>query len=231
MSASTNPAARRSACIHPAAPRFSATAIVGVAAAHLGVLALLATLAVVPLPAPAPLNALMVDIVPPAPLPPETSPPRPPAAKRQPQARPQPAPRQPSPPMLAAQTEAATPLAEAPTLREMPPAPAVPAVPAAPSAPAPVTQARFDADYLRNPAPVYPALSRRMGEEGKVLLRVFVEADGQPGQIETRSGSGSPRLDQAALDAVRRWKFVPARRGDETIGAWVLVPIVFNLKS
>lgn len=104
---------------------------------------------------------------------------------------------------------------------------------AAPSAaPAPeTTQARFDANYLKNPAPAYPAMSRRLGEEGRVVLRVFVDAEGHPGQIELKNSSGFPRLDQSAEDAVRRWKFVPARRGDEAVATWVAVPIVFNLRS
>jgi len=96
---------------------------------------------------------------------------------------------------------------------------------------APVAPPRFDADYLLNPAPVYPALARRLGEAGKVLLRVFVAADGRPTQIEIKQGSGSPRLDQAALDAVWRWRFVAARQGAEAVGAWVQVPIVFNLTN
>lgn len=90
---------------------------------------------------------------------------------------------------------------------------------------------RFDAAYLQNPAPTYPPLSRRMGEEGRVILRVFVEPDGRPSQVDIRTGSGSPRLDHAALDAVRRWKFVAAKQGNEAVGAWVLVPIVFSLKN
>lgn len=106
-------------------------------------------------------------------------------------------------------------------------APTNPAPNAAPS----VVPARFDADYLHNPSPAYPALSRRLGEEGKVVLRVFVEADGRPSSIEVSTGSGFSRLDQSALSAVGRWKFVPARRGAESVGAWVLVPIIFNLRG
>lgn len=94
-----------------------------------------------------------------------------------------------------------------------------------------VAPPRFDADYLHNPAPVYPALSRRLGEEGRVVLRVFVEPSGRPSRIEIGTGSGSPRLDRAALEAVRHWQFVPARRGDMAVGAWVLVPIVFDLRG
>lgn len=229
MPIATAPAASQGAHAYHAynaAPRFSAAGVAGIVVAHIAVLALLASLEVVPLPAP--LATLMVDIVRPAPPPaPEITPPRPQPVERKPQPRPQPVPR-PQAPTLAAQTEAPSPAAEAPAVTEAPPPPPAPA---APAAPAPLTQARFDADYLQNPAPAYPALSRRMGEEGKVVLRVFVEPNGRPSQIEVKAGSGSPRLDQAAQDAVWRWKFVAARRGDEAVGAWVLVPIVFNLRS
>jgi protein TonB len=104
-----------------------------------------------------------------------------------------------------------------------PPAPAVPS--------APIVLPRFDADYLQNPPPVYPALSRRAGEQGKVLLRVVVRPDGTPQSVELRQGSGSERLDEAALDAVRRWRFVPARQGSIPITAAVIVPIVFSLEG
>jgi protein TonB len=90
---------------------------------------------------------------------------------------------------------------------------------------------RFNADYLNNPAPAYPALSRRMGEEGKVVLRVFVNERGLPEDVQIRTSSGSSRLDTTAQDTVRQWKFVPARRGDIPSGAWVLVPISFSLRS
>lgn len=94
-----------------------------------------------------------------------------------------------------------------------------------------VSQPRFDADYLDNPAPVYPVISRRMREEGKVLLRVFVEPNGRPSQIQVSASSDSPRLDKTAQEAVWHWKFVPAQRGSEAVGAWVLIPIVFNLRG
>lgn len=90
---------------------------------------------------------------------------------------------------------------------------------------------RFDADYLDNPKPAYPPLSRRLGEEGKVILRVFVETNGQAAKVEMQASSGFPRLDEAAGAAVARWRFVPARRGDEPVAAWVRVPIVFALRS
>lgn len=93
----------------------------------------------------------------------------------------------------------------------------------------PLTAPRFDADYLENPKPTYPALSRRMGEEGKVVLRVFVDATGRVGKLEILHSSSFPRLDQAALQAVGQWRFVPARQGGEPLAAWVQVPLVFRL--
>ena len=99
------------------------------------------------------------------------------------------------------------------------------------TAPPAVTHARFDADYLRNPPPAYPPLSRRMGEEGQVILRVLVSPDGRPEQVDVQLSSGSSRLDQAAREAVGRWQFIAARRGNEAIGAWVRVPIIFKLRD
>ncbi|MDP2795806.1 MAG: energy transducer TonB [Sulfurisoma sp.] len=124
-----------------------------------------------------------------------------------------------------------------PTTFTVPPQPPAPPAPvpiavtvAAPPA-VPVTAARFDADYLDNPKPVYPHASRRLGEQGKVLLRVHVSATGLAEKVEVKLGSGFTRLDQAAQDAVSRWRFVPARRGDEAVAAWVQVPITFQLDS
>ena len=96
---------------------------------------------------------------------------------------------------------------------------------------APIVAPRFDVAYLNNPRPEYPRIARRMGEQGRVLLHVFVNASGSAEKVEIRTSSGSPRLDQAAREAVQRWKFVPARRGDEAVSAWVLVPISFVLES
>lgn len=103
------------------------------------------------------------------------------------------------------------------------------------SAPAPsptlpsLVAARFDAAYLNNPRPVYPAASRRLGEEGKVVLKVCVAADGRALAVDLEKSSNFERLDEAARQAVARWRFVPARRGDEAVESSVLVPLVFRL--
>jgi protein TonB len=125
--------------------------------------------------------------------------------------------------------------AEAPSAVLAPPAPPPPPAPpieaASIRAPPPDIPPRFNADYLQNPAPPYPALSRRMGEQGRVVLRVLVSAAGLPEKVELKSSSGSSRLDQSALDTVKHWKFVPARQGDTPVPAWVLVPISFTLQG
>ncbi len=98
-------------------------------------------------------------------------------------------------------------------------------------APAPVNAARFDADYLQNPKPVYPPMSRRMNEEGKVVLRVRVSSQGLPLAVEIKQSSGFARLDDAAKAAIERWRFVPARQGTEAVEASVLVPLNFTLSN
>lgn len=201
-----------------------------VVALHLGVVAALLSFDVLPLPAP--LATLMVRVIQVPPEKPQVTPPRPkPVANKSAVRRhADPAPKR---PLLAAETKA-TASTEAPASNEIQAPVSLPApAPLAPASVAPATasEPRFDAAYLENPAPVYPALSRRLGESGRVILRIFVESSGRAGQIEINASSGSPRLDQAAQDAVSRWKFVPARRGAEAVGAWVLVPIVFNLRG
>jgi protein TonB len=74
-------------------------------------------------------------------------------------------------------------------------------------------------------------MSRRLGETGRVFLRVHVLPAGTPDQVEVRTGSGFPRLDNAAVDAVKRWRFVPAKQGSELVAAWVIVPISFSLEN
>ncbi len=152
-----------------------------------------------------------------------------------PEQKPMPAPpvKRTPPPILAAVPKAASTAAPAFVVAPQPePTPAPVAAPAAPSASlGQVTAARFDADYLKNPKPVYPNASRRLGEEGKVVLRVRVSADGLPLSVEIRQSSGFARLDDAAKAAVGQWRFVPARQGADAIESSVLVPLNFALHN
>jgi len=89
----------------------------------------------------------------------------------------------------------------------------------------------FGAAYLNNPAPAYPMLARRMGEQGKVLLKVLVSEDGKAATVQVDRSSGHSKLDEAAVEAVKKWSFVPAKRSNKPMSAYVLVPISFSLNS
>ena len=99
----------------------------------------------------------------------------------------------------------------------------------APTAAATVVLPSSDADYLHNPPPAYPRMSRRMGEQGTVLVRVFISADGRAEKADIRSSSGYPRLDEAALETVQRWRYVPGQRAGLPEAMWFIVPIRFVL--
>lgn len=96
---------------------------------------------------------------------------------------------------------------------------------------APLTPPSFNAAYLRNPAPRYPVIARRNGEQGTVMLKVLVTREGAAATVSVEKTSGSTALDQAAVEAVRNWRFTPARQGAQSVEAWVLVPIVFRLEG
>ena len=78
--------------------------------------------------------------------------------------------------------------------------------------------------------PSYPATARRLGIEGTALLSVFVDAAGRVGEVVVKQSAGHPDLDRAAADAVRRWRFEPARRGAEAVAMWVELPVEFRLR-
>lgn len=167
---------------------------------------------------PAPQRAQQPQ-TPTAPRKPELQPPQPQARPVQPQ---QPLAPEPSPIVVQAVPAAAAPAAiEAST---------VAAVPAAPPAPARVELPSSDAAYLNNPKPAYPALSRRLGEQGKVLVRVLIGVDGKAEQVEIRRSSGYERLDQSALATVRSWRYVPGKRNGIPEAMWFEVPIVYVLE-
>jgi protein TonB len=87
-----------------------------------------------------------------------------------------------------------------------------------------------DAAYLNNPKPPYPAISKRMGEQGKVVLRVLIGADGVPQKVEISQSIGFDRLDRQAQEAVMRWRFVPGKRNGIPEAMWNLVPVNFVLE-
>lgn len=87
----------------------------------------------------------------------------------------------------------------------------------------------FNAAYLNNPAPVYPLSAKRKSIQGKVFIDVVVKTDGTPERVFVSHTSGSEVLDEAALDAVKQWKFIPARRGGQFVQANVIVPVEFKI--
>ncbi len=116
----------------------------------------------------------------------------------------------------------------------LPVASAVPAAVVAtdpPSRPSHFQAPRFDLAYLDNPPPRYPRTARQMGWEGTVLLRVKVNSQGRADVIRLARSSGYLPLDEAAQEAVARWRFEPAREGEQAVSAWAEVPLVFQLHA
>jgi protein TonB len=216
----------------------------GVVLAHAGLIWLIATgLLSTTVPGGETEHLIMANIITDAPAAPATAAPLPQA---QPKTLPQPrTPTLPSltpTPLIPAPTltptpvvSSAAPTAAAPTL----PAPAATPAAAAPTgnqrpstasaAPAAVVLPSSDADYLNNPAPVYPGMSRRMGEQGTAVLRVFINTEGRAEKAEIRTSSGYSRLDEAALATVQRWRYVPGKRAGVPEAMWFNVPIRFVL--
>jgi periplasmic protein TonB len=115
-----------------------------------------------------------------------------------------------------------------PAASAQPPTDAVPAdLPAAANATAAVVKAQ--PRYNENPPPRYPSVARRRNYQGTVVLDVFVETDGRVGDLRIAESSRYDLLDQAAMRAVTRWRFIPGRSNDQTVAMWVRVPIQFRL--
>lgn len=93
------------------------------------------------------------------------------------------------------------------------------------TAPHPVRPPR----YQQLTRPAYPEVSRRQGFEGTVVLLVKVLADGRTGEVKVKRSSGDSALDEAAVMAARGWTFLPAMRGPKAVGAWVEIPVKFEL--
>jgi protein TonB len=111
-------------------------------------------------------------------------------------------------------------------IEQAPPAEAVTTAPIeASSAPAEVSNLKVTSRV--NPA--YPAQSRRAGEEGTATFRVLVDEKGRPGDIQVAQSSGFPKLDQAAMEAIKRWKFAAAMNGGSAVAAYTTVRVTFRL--
>jgi len=80
------------------------------------------------------------------------------------------------------------------------------------------------------PRPPYPETARQQARQGKVRVRVLIAADGTVAALSLATSSGDASLDRAALETLPRWRFSPALRDGEAVSAWVVVPVVFNLR-
>ena len=137
-------------------------------------------------------------------------------------------------------TDASTTSIVQPRLSAAAPAPVVSPPPAPVSRPAAALVAVARAGEVTRAArprggyqviPSYPPSARREGIEGTTLLRVLVLADGHVGEVTVKKSAGHQDLDQAATDAVRQWRFDPARKGADAVAMWVLLPVEFHLKD
>ncbi len=207
--------------------------VAGVCLAHLGAAWGLMQVASVR-EAVAEVAPLVVDFVA-APTPPEPLPPPPPPP---PKAVPRTPPPAPAPVITAAPSAEPAPAAMVvpPPPAEPAPAPAVvepaaPPAPPAPPSPALRTIPSTAVAYLEPPAPVYPLASRRLRERGEVLLKVEIGADGHALQVLVSRSSGSARLDNAALAAVRAARFKPYTENGQALVVWTTVPIHFELET
>lgn len=203
-------------------------------------------------PASEPDKVIMASVVmdAPAPAAPKPEPAKPqtqtqvktkPAPERQPQAKPISPPLQPTPVLSPAAPSDAAPIvpsaAPAPsaaTATVTPPNAAAPMAagnqrPANNATAAAVVLPSTSADYLNNPAPPYPRQSKRLGEQGTVIIRVLITPEGRAEKAEIRTSSGYLRLDETALSTVQRWRFVPGQRNGAPEAMWFNVPIRFVL--
>ncbi|MCR4303087.1 MAG: TonB family protein [Gallionella sp.] len=141
----------------------------------------------------------------------------------------QPIPVQPQPVTQAAAPDAPEVPVETPA--SSPPVESSPAQPVNAAPALPDREPDYRAAYLNNPLPAYPMVARRMGWQGRVVLNVEVLESGLPGQIKLHQSSGRDVLDNAAMQAVRGWKFVAARQNGQAAAKSFLVPIPFILKE
>ncbi len=132
-------------------------------------------------------------------------------------------------PLQAAESASVTPEAPTPTPATTAPAVANPAPAAAP--PSPQTLIPPSAiRYLEAPAPQYPRASRRLGETGTVVVRVYVDEAGLPRTVQVAQSSGFTQLDDAAVAAVQQARFVPYLENGRATAGWARIPFPFELE-
>lgn len=95
---------------------------------------------------------------------------------------------------------------------------------------APVSMPNSEASELNNPKPPYPAISKKLREQGLVLLKACISANGSLDSLDLKQGSGFSRLDQVALQTVKQWKFIPAKKGGTPIPMCYELPVKFILE-
>jgi protein TonB len=178
-------------------------------------------------PEPAPPQVAQSAPPPPAPIPPPVKKERPaPKSAAKPAPESKPAPRTPSTAPATAQ-ESQQEAKPAPA-----PAPSSPATAAPPAPPAPVRTSASEASYAAtNRTPPYPRISLTNGEEGTVVLRVLVTAEGTAGAVEVKASSGYMLLDESARKTVMTWRFKPATVDGKPVSEWYQVPIPFKLQN
>jgi periplasmic protein TonB len=166
-----------------------------------------------------------------APTPPPKIEKQPPRPKPKPQLAPKPKPVEPGPAQEPApeltQAVDSDPL---PPQNSSPPAAAEVAAVTDPGPPQEAPLVEATPLYANNPPPRYPRSARRRGHQGTVLLSVFVDPGGRVDRLKVLASSGYEVLDEAALTAVRKWRFESGHRGDTKVGMWVEVPIRFELQ-
>lgn len=126
-------------------------------------------------------------------------------------------------------------LSPAPLAAPAVPIAAVASPPSPPPTPIPTVPTKIvlpssDADYLSNPKPPYPHMSKRLNEQGDVKVRVYIGVDGLPKKSELQKTSGFERLDQAALVAVMQWRYVPGKRDGIAEAMWMGTTISYILE-
>lgn len=199
-----------------------------------------------PPPEPEP-EVVMLEEEPPPPEPPHIQPEPP---KPEPPPPPKPKPKVAQKPPKPVQQAAVQPTAPVQAPLGMPDAPKGPEPSVAPPSPEPATGLStpgaahgaaapaeggplvlLDPAYREPPSPpTYPPRSILLGQQGQVVVRAAIDPKGTPEEVVVWASSGYPLLDKAAVDAVKRWRFVPARRGGGTVAAWVQVPVNFKLR-